>query len=66
MEKKMLFVIKNILFILLLTTLVWSIVKMVAKDNEATNNCYIVLYGDRENLFTEEQELAIENDCWPE
>lgn len=66
MKEKILFVIKNIIFILLLTTVVWSIVKMVEKDNEATNNCYIVLYGDKENLFTEEQEKAIKNDCWPE
>lgn len=66
MKEKILFVIKNIIFILLLTTVVWSIVKMAEKDNEATNNCYIVLYGDKGNLFTEEEEKAIENDCWPE
>lgn len=66
MKQKVGFVVRNILFILLLTTLVWSIAKLVGKDNEATNNCYIVMYGDRENLFTEEEEEAIKNDCWPE
>lgn len=65
MKAKVGFVVRNILFILLLTTVVWSIVKLVEKDNVETNNCYIVLYGDRENLFTEEEKEAIENDCWP-
>ena len=65
MKEKVVFVGKNIVLVLLLTTVVWSIVKMVEKDNETTNNCYIVLYGDRENLFSEEQEEAIKNDCWP-
>lgn len=66
MKAKVGFVVRNILFILLLTTVVWSIVKLVQKDNVETNNCYIVLYGDRENLFTEDEEEAIKNDCWPE
>ena len=66
MEKKLVFIVKNIIFVLLLTTIVWGVVKFVKQDNEAINNCYIVLYGDRENLFTKEQEEAIKNDCWPE
>lgn len=66
MKEKVVFLAKNIVLVLLLTTVVWSIVKLVEKDNVETNNCYIVLYGDRENLFTEEQEETIKNDCWPE
>ena len=66
MKEKASFLIKNIVLVLLLSTVVWSIIKLVEKDNETTNNCYIVLYGDRENLFTEEEEEVIKNDCWPE